>query len=154
MAQIYLELVDCKQPDGKTITFRKPGAIGDCRWMQHTLYMGKIFLLSAQLNIDADLLKQIHRYLRFQIIYGQCWLTATIAKDAPFRDLTFLKKAYEYKSLDKELATVCINAIERHSSYLSGQSAFLSLVSSLVTDEEKRKIADAIIGVLPQSGGQ
>jgi hypothetical protein len=69
--------------------------------MQLKLYMGKIFILSGQLNIDADLLKQIHRYLQFQIVYGQCWLTATFAKDAPFLDLTFLKKPYEYKSVDK-----------------------------------------------------
>jgi hypothetical protein len=81
-------------------------------------------------------------------------LTATIAKDAPFQDLTFLKKAYKYKSVDKELATVCIKAIEHHSSYLSGQSAFLSLLSSLVTDKEKRKIADAIKSVIIQSGAQ
>jgi hypothetical protein len=81
-------------------------------------------------------------------------LTATIAKDAPFQDLTFLNKAYKYKSVDKELATVCINAIERHSSYLSGQSAFLSLLSSLVTDKEKRNIADAIKSVIIQSGRQ
>jgi hypothetical protein len=48
--------------------------------MQHIQYAIDIFQMQDQLELDKDFEKNLRRYLRFQILYGQFWLSAMVTE--------------------------------------------------------------------------
>jgi hypothetical protein len=105
LAQLYLHVFDLDIPTTSSdISFRKPGPVNDCRWMQHIIYAILIFSLSNQLELDPDYEANLKRYIRFHVIFGQFWLTAGQAADAPYNDLSCLRKLNKLRSIDRDVA--------------------------------------------------
>jgi hypothetical protein len=92
-AQLYLRVFGFEIPQSSSdASLRRPGPVNDSRWMQHLIYAILIFGLSSQLELDPQFEANLKRYIRFHVIFGQFWLTATHAQDSSANDLSYLQK--------------------------------------------------------------
>lgn len=81
----------------------------------------------------------MQRFNRFVVcVYLQSWFTCRSAVDAPSNDILLIQRLKEYD--DKQLSNIGLKMMLRHSWYLSGELATLTLFSDLVSDEQKSKI--------------
>ena len=124
-------------------TIRKPGALHRARWMAKAIYSLKMELLfngnEATMELTAGEFQGMQRFNRFVVcIYLQSWFTCRSAVDAPANDVSLIQRLKEYD--DKQLSNKGLKMMLRHSWYLSGELATLTLFSDLVSDEQKSNL--------------
>lgn len=118
--------------------FRVPGATNNARWMFKIIYAFKTYLFRKFLGLDQDVVKKLERFCLFMsIVFIKFWNRCTIAVDAAYNDLQFIKEMDQYLDIDRSIASAALNAFKRHLSYLSDELILLSLFSDKVSDEEK-----------------
>ncbi|KAE9522817.1 hypothetical protein AGLY_016779 [Aphis glycines] len=74
------------------------------------------------------------------IIYIEAWFEATSATAAPYNDLVFLKKLYNYQAIDAEISEVAVSKFINHLWYLSPQAIGLAFFDKNINTEMKRKM--------------
>lgn len=124
----------------KKITIYKPGACHRARWMAKAIYTMKIELLfegnEDVHHITALELTCIKRFNRFVVlVYIQSWFTSRSAAHAPVNDVFLIQRLLTYE--DVKVKHIALEAIKRHSWYLSPELATLLLFSKLVSPEIK-----------------
>lgn len=118
--------------------FRVPGATNNARWMFKIIYAFKTYLFRRFLDLEQDMVKKLESFCSFMsIVFIKFWNRCTIAVDAAYNDLQFLKEMDQYMDIDKSVASAGLNAFKRHLSYLSDELILLSLFSDKVSDDEK-----------------
>ena len=80
------------------------------------------------------------------LFYGKWFLTQTLSPaEAPRTDIAAIEEMKMYQNYDKAVAEKCFKSMTNHDWYLHESLIPLSLVDPLVSDDEKRKIADKIL---------
>ncbi|KAE9524147.1 hypothetical protein AGLY_015512, partial [Aphis glycines] len=74
------------------------------------------------------------------IIYIEAWLEATSATAAPYNDLVFFKKLYNYQAIDAEISKVAVSKFINHLWYLSPQAMGLAFFDKNINTEMKKKM--------------
>lgn len=105
-----------------------------------------LFRRSIDWNGREDLKHNIKRFAAFaSFIYIRYWNTCTNLFDAPKNDLDFLQELVTYQSFDQPVATVAMNALNRHLHYLGEELLPLSLFSKKTSIQEKEAISERLI---------
>lgn len=126
--------------------FRVPGATNNARWMFKIIYAFKTYLFRRFLDLEQDFVEKLERFCSFMsIVFIKFWNRCTIAVDAAYNDLEFLKEMDQYMDIDNSVASAGLNAFKRHLSYLSDELILLSLFSDKVSDDEKDMMSLLII---------
>ena len=97
------------------------------------------------MNYDADYIRKLDRVNTFNIFYTPYWFSAPEAANAPANDLQFLRSMESFKEIDSEMAENVLKTWYRHVDFLIPEYACLSLVSSIVSDQEKKLIANEML---------
>ena len=97
------------------------------------------------MGYSPEFLPQLQRFNCGQVIIGPYRQNAANAPDAQINDLAFRQQLEKFKEVDSELATAILKTWDRHVEFVSPEYSFFSLVSSKVSQAEKRKIADEIL---------
>lgn len=126
---------------------RKPGAIHRARWMAKAIYSLKIELLyegnETVVHLTARELQGLQRFNRFVVlVYIESWFTSRSAIDAPINDVRLIGRLAAFD--DEQLRKVGLNALKRHSWYLSPELATIALFSAspLVTENNKALLVE------------
>ena len=125
-------------------SIRKPGAMHHARWMAKAIYSLKIELLldgnEAIIQLKAQELLAVQRFNRFVVlVYIKSWFTSKQATDAAVNDIQLITRLNSFD--DEKIKCTGLNAIKRHSWYLSPELANLALFSNLVSDTDKKQLA-------------
>lgn len=127
-------------------SFRVPGATNNARWMFKIIYAFKTYLFRRFLDLEQDAEKKLESFCLFMsIVFIKFWNRCTIAVDAAYNDLQFLKELNQYLEIDNSIASAGLNAFKRHLSYLSDELILLSLFSDKVSDEAKDMMTLSIV---------
>lgn len=122
----------------------------NARFMATVIQGMECFLFRYHFEWDSqELLQMKHNLKRFAmfcaLIYVRYWNKCSILVDAPINDLSFLQDLQMYHSIDEEVATVAISALNRHLYYMSEELSPLSLFSDKVSIQQKNLISQKII---------
>lgn len=77
-------------------------------------------------------------------LYIQQWFECTNALKAPNQDLNFLRKAVEYKNIDKVVSEAVCNKMQNHLWYLMPETVALDFFDSNVSIETKKKMVNRL----------
>ena len=122
-------------------SFRLPGAFHHPRWMAKAIYCLKIYLFRYEFKLtkaEEEGLCDISIFLVF--VYIEAWFNATLASNAPYHDLSFIKKLYNYKTIDESISRVSFNKFKNHLWYLCLESVALAFFDINISVEIKKKI--------------
>lgn len=127
-------------------SFKVPGALNNARYMNKAIYSLKMYLFRNELNLDVETEEKLQRFCLFiAIIYTKFWNQCSVAVDAPYNDLKFLKEMDIFKEFDREVALTGLVALKRHLWYLSDELAPLALFSKKISDDDKDDIGLLLI---------
>lgn len=130
----------------RSFPFRAPGAMSNARWMSKAIYCLKVFMFQSQFPLTVREKNAMKDFLIFVIrFYVKAWFTSTTTIEAPFNDMQFLKKIYEYESIDKKLSADVMKTFCNHLWYLSSECIAFSLFDSNVSIEEKIKMSRILL---------
>lgn len=134
-------------------TFRRLGTVD--RTQQPSLSAPinalRIMLLQDQLSLDNVLLTNITRFAKFVVLlYTPYWFQCSSAKEAAFLDLQFYNKLCKYP--DKEVSETASSALMRHTWYLTEELIPVALCSSNALTVDKCDLAQALYGIICQTG--
>ena len=73
-------------------------------------------------------------------VYIESWFKAPLAIKAPNLDLNVIKKLFEYKKIDPELAIACLLKVQNHGWYLTAEASALAFFDNEVSIEIKKKM--------------
>jgi hypothetical protein len=118
-----------------------PGAFHHARWMAKAIYCLKVYLFRYEFKltkIEEKGLCDISIFL--VLVYIEAWFDATLASTAPYNDLNFIKKLYNYKTIDDSISRVSFNKFKNHLWYLSPESVGLAFFDINISVETKKKM--------------
>lgn len=128
-------------PSSTKVTFIYPGAFHHARWMAKAIYCLKIFMFREQYPMtNQERLTVRDTSIFIVMLYVEAWFTAPFAPAAPNNDLQFLKKLYDYQSIDKEVSKVTLKKFTNHLWYLNAETAAMSFFDENVSLDIKRKM--------------
>ncbi|KAK3924129.1 DNA-directed RNA polymerase subunit beta'' [Frankliniella fusca] len=129
-------------PEKDPYTFRTPGATSKTRWMAKALYSFKIWMFGKQLKLSSAESDSFFRVCAFLAThYVKNWYECPVAIKAPANDLQLLKNLSDCKEPYLKAAFL---KLASHLWYLSEKLICLALFDNRVTDDEKRKIVNAM----------
>ncbi|XP_050545362.1 uncharacterized protein LOC126907801 isoform X1 [Daktulosphaira vitifoliae] len=121
--------------------FHKPGAIHHARWMAKAIYSLKIYLFRDEFKLNSRETQGLRDVCLFLVlVYVDSWFTATSAIAAPYNDLNFVKKLYNYRLIDSEISQIALSKFINHLWYLSPQSMGLAFFDNKIDVNIKRKM--------------
>lgn len=89
--------------------FSPCGPIHHARWMAKAIYSLKIYLFRDQFVLTDDELNGFRDICIFlTLLYVEAWYTCKSGVDAPNNDLNFIKKAIDYKKIDKIVSNLVL----------------------------------------------
>ena len=132
--------------------FKRPGALHKARWMSKILYCMKLVLLNKKIMqlpkgtvFASQQLTKVRKFVQFvAYCYVPWWLTAPISTSAPRNDLELICSFIEYQKTEPTIGYAALNAMKGHMWYLTEELVPLSLFSSSVTNESKKKMVDKL----------
>ena len=127
------------------------GPVHHARWMAAAIYVFKMVICGEQrFEMGQRRAKGLLDLAYFLLaIYGRYWFAAPVPANAPFLTLSLWQDLHQWAVRDPSLSAALIRKLDRHTWYLSGRSVPLVFWSSIVDDETKREIADALL--LPEN---
>jgi hypothetical protein len=121
--------------------FRRPGATHHARWMAKIIYVFKIYLLRAELQLSTEVEHSLKELCIFYaLIYVHSWITAPLTADAPVNDLFFFKNLLNFKAINAKISETAIEKFSNHLWYLSPEFAPLAIFSEKLTNAEKTQM--------------
>ncbi|KAE9531874.1 hypothetical protein AGLY_010076 [Aphis glycines] len=138
---LELTMIFLGDKPNNTIFFHTPGAIHHARWMAKAIYCLKIFMFrtSFELTIsEEDGLRDICIFI--VTIYIEAWFKAPSAAAAPYQDLLFIRKLYNYSSNDDDISRVALHKFRNHLWYLTPEAVALAFFDKTISNESKRKM--------------
>ena len=127
------------------VKFYKPGAYHHARWMAKAIYSIKIYLFREQFQLTCREKCGLLSICLFVIfVYITNWFTAPLAIKAPINDLQFLKKLYDYKNVDQQIAEAILRKIKNHLWYLNPEICTISFFDEEISVGMKLKMLDAV----------
>ena len=159
LAELSLLFLGGKMPQGMSnTTIKAPGALHHARWMSKCLYTLKIALFRHQLKdlYTSEQLEDILNLAIFMsIFYTKPWLTCTSASNAPFNDLTLIKKLLKVESSIQQnpkawpvkflcLVSLARQKLEKHLHYLSERLVSFAIFSDHVSASDKKQMVTAL----------
>ena len=103
----------------------QPGAYHHAQFMGQSLYIIKIFMLSAMFPMSCVEKSRIKCLTQFvALLYGKNFLTSFLSTADPQNDLTFWYDLKQYQEYDREIATQAL-ANEQH--HLTPELAILTM---------------------------
>ncbi|KAL4132318.1 hypothetical protein QTP88_009490 [Uroleucon formosanum] len=103
-----------------TTFFHTPGATHHARWMAKAIYCLKIYIFRNEFKLT--------------------WFKAPTAAAAPYQDLLFIQKLYNYSSIDNNISRVAMNKFRNHLWYLTPEAVALAFFDKSISIESKRKM--------------
>lgn len=139
LLQLTLIFLGLVRPEN--VSFRFPGAFHHARWMAKAIYCLKLFIFQEVFDMTTEELEAVRDTSIFVVVvYIEAWFTCPVASKAPNHDLNFVKKLYEYKSIDEEISTATIKKFKNHLWYLNPESAAMSFFDHTLSLEIKKKM--------------
>lgn len=89
--------------------FSPCGPIHHARWMAKAIYSLKLYLFRDQFALTDEEINGLRDICIFlALLYVEAWYTCKSGVDAPNNDLNFIKKAIEYKKIDKIVSNLVL----------------------------------------------
>jgi len=135
---------------GKTLKFKRPGALHKARWMAKLLYSIKICLFEEQIKqlppgtitTQQQVLK-VRDFVNFAtLVYSHWWMTCNSAADAPCNDLQFLQTLMKYEVVNPGISKSAVRALKNQLWYLTEEMVPLALFSTKTTSAARRSLAE------------
>lgn len=128
----------------KKISFQKPGATSNARWMSKAIYVLKMLLFREQYSLGDKETSffQVGQFIVF--VYIEAWYTSPLPAEAPNNDLQLVKNFEEFRSIDEEISSLAMKKIKNHLWYLSPECSALSFFDESIQVEMKRKMISAL----------
>lgn len=126
--------------------FRVPGPMHHARWMSKAIYTLKIFIFRDEFKLTVQEHKSLCDISIFIVrFYVKLWFRSTIAAEAPYQDITYLREMQKYKQVDKVLSVAVIDKITNHLWYVADESIALAFFDTNVSNEQKQNMAMEVI---------
>lgn len=136
LTMIFLGVVPAEK-----VKFRFPGAFHHARWMAKAIYSLKIYLFREEFSLTAREERALSEICLFIVlIYVEAWFLAPRAPQAPNRDLQFLKKLEDYKSIDEEISEVTLKKFKNHLWYLNPETSAMAFFDEQLSLDVKKKM--------------
>jgi hypothetical protein len=122
-----------------------PGAVHRARWMSKAIYSLKIFLYRSQFTLtvrEAALLRSFNLFIC--LVYLKAWFTAPQSVEAPLNDLMCVERLYKFRAVNPKVAKVALNALSRHTWYLSEELIAFSFFDQRIEDTVKTEMLHAM----------
>jgi len=72
-------------------------------------------------------------------IYIEAWFKASSAAAAPYQDLLFIRKLYNYSSIDNNIPRLALNKCRNHLWFLTPKAVALTFFDKTICIESKKK---------------
>ena len=148
LAEICLESLGVKLPDGKEFRWRKVGAIHKARFLAYAITSLKAnsFSNDPALGYSEERKDILRRFTAFNIqFYIPHFFMASTGSDAAHNDLKLYKDLLKYKKIDQVIADEALKTLSRHLWYLSDLTVPLALFSEKVDQDTKARMAAKLI---------
>jgi hypothetical protein len=133
-------------PNKQRYSFRVPGAYHMARWMTKVIYCFKIYLFREQFKLTVTERKGLAEFCLFAShIYVAAWIACPLPADAPVNDLNLVKAIMQFSKINDTVARAAMKKLKNHLWYLGPEMVPLSLFSSKVADEEKKRMVEAML---------
>ena len=145
---VELSLLYLGAIERKSVSFRRPGAMHQARWMAKIIYAFKLIMFSNQelLSLNQQTLTKIKDFCDFAAkVYVPWWVQCSFAKKAPKNDMLLLKNIILWKSFNPIVHKSALKAFHRHLWYLSEKLVPLALFDESVSSEVKTKMVNEIM---------
>jgi len=124
-----------------TTFFHTPGAIYHARWMAKTIYFLKIYIFLNEFELSTSEKNGLRDICIFVVkIYIEAWFKAPSAVATPYHDLLFIRKLYNYSSIDNNISREALNKCRNHLWYLTPKAVALAFFDKSISIKSKRKM--------------
>ena len=113
------------------------------------MYTAKQQKYASLVDYPEDYVARLRRFKKVQVLLAINWFSVNDAPNAQSVDLQFIKDLYDYKGVDKPMASACLETALNHLQFLAPEFVFLSLVSNRLPLQEKADVAAAILSCAP-----
>ena len=127
---------------------RCPGAMHSACFMASCIYLLKMQLVSTIWAIKAREQTVVEKMAQIvALLYGPYYLKSRLSTSAPRHDLEFYYSLLAYISVEPAAARKGLDSVRRHMWYLVPEQVILCLFDDMVSDKEKKKVADALVAL-------
>ena len=119
--------------------------------MSKISYSVKIVLFNKDITdngfavLGKGQLDKLKKFVQFIIFcYVPWWITSSVTSAAPTSDLQLINNIHEYSIVDSITAGAALDAMRRHTWYLTEEMVVLSLFNSHVSLDTKQRMADKL----------
>jgi len=107
--------------------------------MAKAIYRLKIYIFRNEFELSTNEKKT--GFVIFVVtIYIEAWFKAPSAAAAPYQDLLFIRKLYNYGSIGNNISRVALNKCRNHLWYLTAEAVALAFFDKTISIESKRKM--------------
>jgi len=93
-----------------TPLFHTPGAIHHTRWMAKAIHCLKIYMFGNEFELIINEKAELRDICIFIVtVYIETWFKAPSATAAPYRNLIFIQKLYDYRLIDINICRVALH---------------------------------------------
>ena len=137
---------------GFPFKFHKPETIDNARFGQRANLYITIYLLSNQLNfLTRPQIQEVSTMaLLAAVVFGPPYLKSPLLARASYNDLKSMSIFRQLRPFFPEVAEAALRLWDRHLDYITPQHIIWSLVNDDFSDEARKKLATALLGLLDQ----
>lgn len=136
---LELTMVFLGDEQNNIIVFHTPGAIHHARWMAKAIYCLKIYIFRDEFELSINEKNGLRDICIFIVtVYIEAWFKASYAAMAPYQDLLFIRKLYNYSLIDLNISRIALHKFRNHLWYLTPEAVALAFFDTNISVPSKQ----------------